>query len=65
MIEVPLYGPHRNGTLEGAPIDEHVLRFATASLLGETYRGTSLIRKRNPVGPYMYSRTMPRVLGGS
>ena len=27
------------------------------------YRGTSFIKKRHPVGPY--SRTMPRVLGGS
>ena len=27
------------------------------------YRGTSFIRNRHPVGPY--SRTMPRVLGGS
>ena len=27
------------------------------------YRGTSLTRKRTPLGPY--SRTMPRVLGGS
>ena len=27
------------------------------------YRGTSLIRNRAPLGPY--SRTMPRVLGGS
>ena len=27
------------------------------------YRGTSLIRKRHPVG--LYSRLMPRVLGGS
>ena len=29
------------------------------------YRGTSLIRKRAPLGPYMYSRTMPRDLGWS
>ena len=29
----------------------------------KVYRGTSVIRKRTPVGPY--SRTMPRVLGGS
>ena len=29
----------------------------------ERYRGTSFIRNRHPVGPY--SRTMPRVLGGS
>ena len=28
----------------------------------QTYRGTSLVRDRHPVGPY--SRTMPRVLGG-
>ena len=28
-----------------------------------TYRGTLLTRKRTPLGPY--SRTMPRVLGGS
>ena len=27
------------------------------------YRGTSLIRKRTPLGPYL--RPMPRVLGGS
>ena len=27
------------------------------------YRGTSLIRKRYPIGPYR--RPMPRVLGGS
>ena len=27
------------------------------------YRGTSLIGKRTPLGPYR--RTMPRVLGGS
>ena len=27
------------------------------------YRGTSLIRKRTPIGPY--HRPMPRVLGGS
>ena len=27
------------------------------------YRGTSLIRKRTPLGPYR--RPMPRVLGGS
>jgi len=30
---------------------------------GAMYRGTSLIRKRTPLGPY--SRPMPRVLGGS
>ena len=28
-----------------------------------TYRGTSLTRKRTPLGPYR--RPMPRVLGGS
>jgi len=26
------------------------------------YWGTSLIRNRAPLGPYMYSRTMPRAL---
>ena len=26
------------------------------------YRGTSLIRNRHPLGPYMYSTTMPRLL---
>ena len=29
----------------------------------DMYRGTSLIRKRTPLGPYR--RPMPRVLGGS
>ena len=29
----------------------------------EIYRGTSLIRKRRPLGPY--SRPMPRILEGS
>ena len=29
----------------------------------ETYRGTSLTRKRTPLGPYR--RPVPRVLGGS
>ena len=28
----------------------------------EGYRGTSLVGKRTPLGPYL--RTMPRVLGG-
>jgi hypothetical protein len=30
---------------------------------GTPYWGTSLTRKRNPLGPYR--RSMPRVLGGS
>ena len=28
----------------------------------DTYRGTSLIRNSAPLGPYMYSRNMPRDL---
>ena len=33
---------------------------ATGSLVGCTYRGTSRIRNRAPLGPY--SRTIPRAL---
>ena len=50
MGEVPLY------------VDIHICAAFTASR-GDPYRGTSLIRKRNPLGPYR--RPMPRVLGGS
>ena len=32
-------------------------------IISERYRGTSLIRNRNPLGPYR--RTMPGVVGGS
>ena len=48
MSEVPLYSPAKT------PLAREHVRPA--------YRGTSLIRKRNPVWPY--SRPMPRVLRG-
>jgi len=65
MIEVPLCGGcldsgelerdagplHPDGTPGGVPN------------IRSGYRGTSLIRKRIPPGPYL--RSMPRVLGGS
>ena len=50
MSEVPLH-----------PFAEHTGAVVIAR--EAEYRGTSLKRKRNPLGPY--SRTMPRVLGGS
>ena len=35
----------------------------TSGLGGRVYRGTSLLRKRTPLGPYR--KPIPRVLGGS
>ena len=67
MSKVPLYGQVRPPR-ESAP-DGPAEGF---SVLG--YRVTSLVRKRNPPGPYRgpmpralgpYRRPMPRVLGGS
>ena len=63
MSEVPLY-------IRGGRVGTGLRRsYASCLLIGPysraifTYRGTSLVRKRTPLGPY--SRPMPRVLGGS
>ena len=46
----------------GSPLSSHtVTSGASAAGLG-AYRGTALIRKRTPQGPYR--RPMPRVVGG-
>ena len=64
MSEVPLYPSiPPNGGLQwdfsnDPEVDNpYALRYAVA------YRGTSLTKKRTPLGPYR--RPMPRVLGGS
>ena len=40
-----------------------LLRQSSTARPRDRYRGTSIIRKRPPLGPYC--RPMPRVLGGS
>jgi len=46
-------------------LNSTTVKMNTMTMLGKDdlpYRGTSLIRKRTPLGPYR--RPMPRVLGG-
>ena len=52
------------GGMEAAHDGIDALVFLFVSFIsGDIYRGTSLTRKRTPLGPY--HRPMPRVLGGS
>ena len=56
-------GSERRGTRAAARVESKgswLLDQVSASVV---YRGTSLMRKRNPLGPYC--RPMPRVPGGS
>jgi len=53
--ELDEYKNDECSSFRGAPL--------SAGIAGAEYRGSSLTRKRNPVGPYR--RPMPRVLGGS
>ena len=53
---------HMQGRLHAAARDILSTHSRDAMLMC-LYRGTSLTRKRNPLGPYR--KPMPRVLGGS
>ena len=66
-----LQGPTVQGLLTNKDTHRH-LKFKARTLSrysslrlkhSQAYRGTSLTRKRTPLGPYR--RPMPRVLGGS